>query len=107
MLLFSCRQVPFTICCLLSVLELESESYNRQIVHDMKLSSSQVCYWTIALEDCKDRFCDVMSPGYPGIYPPNMECQYHIFTDDVTSTLQLTFSGETNYKPREFDLRET
>ncbi len=86
--------------------DLESGSYPKQIEHNMKLATSSVCEWTVALEDCGSGYCSVMSPGYPGIYPPDLDCHYHIFTDDATSTLQLSFQTDST-KPTEFDLRVT
>ncbi len=65
----------------------------------------KVCEWTVGMEDCGG-ICDLMSPGYPGTYPPNMECQYHVHTHDPNSVLQLTFQG-MDTKPREFDIRRT
>ena len=38
-----------------------------------------VCDWRVTLDACQDEAgCDVVSPGFPGIYPPNTECRYRI-----------------------------
>ncbi|KAK2176944.1 hypothetical protein NP493_628g00008 [Ridgeia piscesae] len=45
------------------------------------------------VNDCGDS-CWIFSPGYPGIYPPNVTCQYRIITNDSNTMLQLTFDNK-------------
>ena len=66
--------------------------------------SASVCSWQIYVDDC-DGICPVLSPGYPGTYPPSMECFYHITSLKDNIAIQLDFHGAHN-KPREFDLKE-
>ena len=67
--------------------------------------AASVCSWQIYLDDC-DGICPVLSPGYPGTYPPHMECFYHITTLDPNTAIQLHFHGVQRDKPRQFHLKD-
>lgn len=86
-------------------LELEKAAFPKQIEHNMVLGKS-VCDWEILIESCSQGYCDIVSPGYPGIYPPDIQCRYHIYTNNNTSTLQLIFH-EQCHKQCEMDIRKT
>ncbi|KAK2177423.1 hypothetical protein NP493_598g00000 [Ridgeia piscesae] len=54
--------------------------------------AGSLCSWSMDVNDCGDS-CWIFSPGYPGIYPPNVTCQYRVTTDDPDTMLQLTFDN--------------
>ncbi|KAK6623803.1 hypothetical protein RUM44_010659 [Polyplax serrata] len=45
-----------------------------------KVDSSGGGYCERSFEDCKLQTCYVQSPAYPGIYPRNLHCKYHLNT---------------------------
>ena len=49
------------------------------------------CDWLIPVNDCFG-FCRVVSPGYPGIYPPNTRYQY-LFTNFEDMRVDLNMGG--------------
>ena len=61
-----------------------------------------MCNWKITLEDCGGH-CAILSPGYPGTYPPYTECNYYIASEDPYVSVQLKFFGADS-KPREFEI---
>ena len=55
------------------------------------LFSIAECDWLIPVNDCFG-FCRVVSPGYPGIYPPNTRCQY-LLTNFEDMRVDLNMGG--------------
>ena len=65
--------------------------------------AASVCYWRVNLDDCRHD-CPLLSPGYPGIYPPNTECFYHVTSNNAHIIYQLKATG-LSWKPLEFNLQ--
>ena len=63
-----------------------------------------VCDWEIEVNNCIG-FCQLTSPGYPGIYPPHAMCNYHLVNRDG-ERVQLYLSGTSRDKGK-FDLKKT
>ncbi|XP_073994280.1 uncharacterized protein isoform X2 [Rhodnius prolixus] len=38
------------------------------------------CDWAYEEQKCRVTGCEIASPGYPGLYPPNSRCLYHVTT---------------------------
>ncbi|KAK2158827.1 hypothetical protein LSH36_163g04036 [Paralvinella palmiformis] len=78
--------------------------YPRQLQSYTEQVQNTVCYWRLYLASCPDQ-CPVLSPGYPGIYPPHTECLYHVISDQDNARLQIKASGFSG-KPLEFNLQK-
>lgn len=66
-----------------------------------------VCSWDVVMERCDDHQCIFSSPGYPGIYPPNTDCFYHVTSSDNDAALQLTFKPDPSLDTTDhFDIHE-
>ncbi|KAK7789091.1 hypothetical protein R5R35_012776 [Gryllus longicercus] len=37
--------------------------------------------------------CVLASPGYPGLYPPNRQCKYHITTSSIQTQVHISFTS--------------
>ncbi|KAK2141872.1 hypothetical protein LSH36_1027g01036 [Paralvinella palmiformis] len=66
--------------------------------------TASVCYWRVLIDRCP-LDCPLLSPGYPGIYPPNTECFYHVLSKNSDEVFQIKASG-LSVKPREFNLQK-
>ena len=49
------------------------------------------CDWLVPVDQCFG-YCRVVSPGFPGIYPPNTRCRY-LFTNFDDSRVDLKLGG--------------
>ncbi|CAH1775660.1 unnamed protein product [Owenia fusiformis] len=56
------------------------------------LVENSVCDWEIPVERCYGK-CRIMSPGYPGIYPPNTRCKYKITNNEEQQRVELQLGG--------------
>ena len=59
-----------------------------------------VCDWLIAVDTCIDG-CSLITPGYSGIYPPNIKCRYTIINFE-DARVEIKFGGKYGTK---FDLK--
>eukprot|EP00093_Oithona_nana_P013342 13342.XXX_253715_241698_1 [CDS] Oithona nana genome sequencing. len=53
------------------------------------------CVWKFEENVCQQNgggVCQIASPGYPGIYPPNQRCRYHIQASSKDVQTRLTFT---------------
>ncbi|XP_014255384.2 uncharacterized protein LOC106669972 [Cimex lectularius] len=50
------------------------------------------CDWMFQESACKGNICQFSSPGYPGVYPPNRRCLYHI-AGSSHSMIKLIFKA--------------
>ncbi|KAK4871844.1 hypothetical protein RN001_015968 [Aquatica leii] len=58
----------------------------------MKLQNTD-CDWLYQDFACvKLGICTISSPNYPGIYPPNRQCKYHITTSNDRMRVRITFN---------------
>ena len=61
------------------------------------------CDWLIPIETCHG-WCHMVTPGYPGIYPPNTRCRYLLTNfDDERVEVKLGgkgFRGKFDLKRR-------
>lgn len=53
------------------------------------------CDWRFEEQHCQSEpnGCQMASPGYPGIYPPNRRCRYLIETSLRKSQIKITFKN--------------
>lgn len=52
------------------------------------------CNWVYTDAACRSpRPCRIVSPGFPGIYPPHLVCSYMIVNDSPGTRVQLNFSA--------------
>ncbi|XP_064651759.1 tolloid-like protein 1 isoform X1 [Lineus longissimus] len=60
------------------------------------------CDWRIPINDCSNG-CFFVTPGYPGIYPPNTKCRYYL-TNVVGERIELYMSSSFRVK---FDMKKS
>ncbi|XP_067002064.2 uncharacterized protein [Anabrus simplex] len=52
------------------------------------------CDWLYQDFLCRDpESCVLASPGYPGLYPANQQCKYHITTSSIQTQVHITFTA--------------
>ena len=59
-----------------------------------RLVHNSQCHYK--LDNCSQRKCLVRSPHYPGMYPRNLTCSYHVFVlpSEIPSGKQVSYSAE-------------
>lgn len=63
--------------------------------HFLYFFAADGCDWIFEEDACKKRKggCQIASPSYPGIYPPNSRCWYRIrASSGKDSQVRLTFN---------------
>ena len=51
------------------------------------------CVWKFEEELCQQNGqCQIASPGYPGIYPPNTRCRFHLQSSSKGAQIKVTFT---------------
>ncbi|KAK2716825.1 uncharacterized protein LOC136039519 isoform X2 [Artemia franciscana] len=52
------------------------------------------CSYEFFEDECKSEgSCSIASPGFPGLYPPNRNCYYHITASSPFTAIRLKFSS--------------
>ncbi|KAI0207320.1 hypothetical protein LSAT2_008032 [Lamellibrachia satsuma] len=85
------RSTSFALSYTFVNIALDSSTLTHNHMKPFKVAGS-LCSWSMNVNECGDT-CWIFSPGYPGIYPPNVSCQYRVTSDDPNTMLQLTFDN--------------
>jgi len=62
-----------------------------------------VCDWNIEVNKCIG-FCEITSPGFPGIYPPHTACTYKLMNKEG-ERVELYLSGMNSRLGGKFDIK--
>ncbi len=61
------------------------------------------CDWLVPVDECIGE-CKVVSPGYPGIYPPQTRCHY-LFSNFDDSRVELKLGAGSGFSGK-FDMKK-
>ena len=84
-------------CCVLKHLTTSAQAQTL-IDYMHSLARALDCDWHYQQADCLagakyNNTCRMASPGYPGLYPPNRKCRYHVAIQSPFQPLTLQFTS--------------
>ena len=81
------------ICCLTKWMREGQGRFLHFIDRDTNDLPLLDCVWKFEEELCQQNGqCQIASPGYPGIYPPNTRCRFHVAASSKDVQIKLTFT---------------